>query len=572
MNTSGIFATFPVQRFKIFLVSLAAIVSLLFAFSWEIRYNTTVLMRFVIYTGDAVLLLAPLWVLGRRGCRAVIEAFWILALLLAVSLWYYRYWGDLMPYSSLLNLSVYNPTVFRSGLHMLQWRDLHFLLIPAAASVAVWRLTRRPFAAEWGRGRRWLAVALSVLLYLVIYALVSWRISVTATNEVGQHQPFADVLGNRLKNNVRLEYVWQSNSWIAYNAVQFRYLLFPRRISYLSQEQRDDIDAFISIPRVAGTHPDGRGKNLILIIVESLDAPYVGLRIGDRQLTPVLDSIIADPHTLAALAMKHQIGIGGSSDGQLMYNTGLYPMPVAATCFQFGDNHYCSLANSAAFARKEEFIVEDASMWNHAGTNKSFGYDAISDADSLKNSPFKVEEIGMDAAVFAYALQHMKVMPQPFFCQVTTMSMHHPFNDPAVKRQPWIDEAEGYEPLRLDYMQMLHFFDRQLGHFIAGLKAEGLYDNSVIAVISDHASTYEDTNPIAFFLLNAGIEGRVEKEVRQIDVFPTLLDAMGAAPAFQGVGVSLYREDYDSLRRAIPEEEMHRISELIIRSDYFRED
>ncbi len=572
MNTSRIFATFPVQRFKIFLVSLAAIVSLLFAFSWEIRYNTTVLMRFVIYTGDGVLLLAPLWVLGRRGCRAVIAAFWILALLLAVSLWYCRYWGDLLPYASLFNRSVYNSTVFHSGLQMLQWRDLLFLLIPAAASVAVWRLTRNPFAAEWGRGSRWAMVGLSILFYLAVYVFVSWRMRVFVSINEKTQVPVVEVMKRRLEKSASLEHVWQSSSWIGYNIVQIRNLTYEWHISDLKPEQQADIINVISERRVAGTYSAGRGKNLILVVVESLDSPYVGLEFEGKKVTPVLDSLVAAPDVFSALSMRHEVGHGRSSDAQLIFNTGLYPMSEMVTVFGFAANHYPSLARYIDFARKEEFIVEEQTVWNHIITNKSYGYDALSDAASLKHNLLIVDEIGKDAAIFSYALKGIKDSPQPFLCFVSTMSMHHPFDDAGVKRQQWIDQIEGFESRRIDYMQMLNFFDRQLGLFIDGLKAEGLYDNSVIAIISDHASTFDENTRVPFFLLNGGINGQLDKDVRQIDLFPTLLDAMGVAPAYQGLGVSLYREDYDSLRLAIPEEEMHRISELIIRSDYFRED
>jgi len=84
--------------------------------------------------------------------------------------------------------------------------------------------------------------------------------------------------------------------------------------------------------------------------------------------------------------------------------------------------------------------------------------------------------------------------------------------------------------------------DDRLGTFLGRLRAMGLYENSVIAIMSDHGDEfmehgYVDHGPtlcqhqlhVAMMVRFPGYERRqdVDTPVRTIDLFPTLFDAMG---------------------------------------------
>ena len=84
--------------------------------------------------------------------------------------------------------------------------------------------------------------------------------------------------------------------------------------------------------------------------------------------------------------------------------------------------------------------------------------------------------------------------------------------------------------------------DERLGNFIAQLKAMGLLDRTVIAVVSDHgdelmehgavdhgATLYQEQLHTIMMLRFPGYERRqdINTPVRSIDLFPTLFDAMG---------------------------------------------
>lgn len=344
----------------------------------------------------------------------------------------------------------------------------------------------------------------------------------------------------------------------------------PRKIT-LHREQRKAIESYLAsmpIPNAdnAGIFAANRDKNLIFIVVESLNSWVVGHQCGDRSITPVLDSLINAPGTISCLRVSPQTLIGNSADGQLIYNTGLLPINHGVAAMTYGQNTYPALAKALNIRRAEEFIVEGGAVWDHHITNVSYGYDRL-------NDEIAVEDLSMDRGVLVTALDSIATMPRPFLTEITTMSMHHPFEDPDVPALPEV-EALDEEPLRKGYLNAVAEFDNALGCFIRSLKAKGLFDNSVIILASDHdhftseAEMDNDTRlPIVFMALNTGLSRRIEYATGQVDVFPTVLEIMNRRDGWQGLGVSMLDTVRPTPGRV---EEAFKVSDLIIRSDYFR--
>lgn len=72
-------------------------------------------------------------------------------------------------------------------------------------------------------------------------------------------------------------------------------------------------------------------KRLIMIIVESLSSHVINKSVNGESVTPFLDSLINNNGTIYFPNIVTQVKNGSSSDGQLMYNTGLYPMRSEVT-------------------------------------------------------------------------------------------------------------------------------------------------------------------------------------------------------------------------------------------------
>lgn len=110
----------------------------------------------------------------------------------------------------------------------------------------------------------------------------------------------------------------------------------------------------------------------------------------------------------------------------------------------------------------------------------------------------------------------------------------------------------GYDYEKCKWLEMTNLFDRLLRKFIKTLKSIGEYDNSVIVLISDHVPhRFQSNDPqlIPLMILNSGIGMSSNKQIGQIDVFPTLLDVMGVLDdsAWPGFGESFFRNSLSTI-------------------------
>ena len=122
-----------------------------------------------------------------------------------------------------------------------------------------------------------------------------------------------------------------------------------------------------------------------------------------------------------------------------------------------------------------------------------------------------------------------------FFLAAHLCAAHWPYvhaSPREFERQP------GADPNMQLYDSALSTADGQLGRILAALKAKGLYDNSIIVVLSDHGESTEghgtdlrdsEQNHVLLAWKPAGLSGhrQVARLVRTIDIAPTILDLLG---------------------------------------------
>ena len=116
-----------------------------------------------------------------------------------------------------------------------------------------------------------------------------------------------------------------------------------------------------------------------------------------------------------------------------------------------------------------------------------------------------------------------------------------------------LGEAE-FRQIKATYFGMIAEVDAQLGRVFAAVRAAGAWDNTLVVFMSDHAELmgdhhllgkggYHDQSqhvPLIIRSPSAGIRGNtVESITEHVDLYPTLLEIIGAAPAQVGDGRSL---------------------------------
>lgn len=232
-------------------------------------------------------------------------------------------------------------------------------------------------------------------------------------------------------------------------------------------------------------HGVAEGRNLIVIQIESFQNFLINREYEGQEITPFLNSMIKQD-TFYFDRYYQQVGMGNTSDAEFISNNSLYGTLNGSSYEVYTRNVYKGMPwllrengyNTISFhGYKGDF-------WKR---NESHPYQGFENFVSLED--FKEGEIlGMglsDVEVYKQSLGYLKEFKNPFYGFYITLSNHHPYVLPnkyrAIKLKP---EHEG--TLFGHYIQSAYYTDQALKEFFDMLKAEGMYDNTMIAMYGDH--------------------------------------------------------------------------------------
>lgn len=492
---------------------------------------------------------------------------------------YYHIYYTLMPLSSYLlidNLQGLIPSIC----HSVYWGDLKLLVPIFLFFVYYWWLCRSDklsvsIYSKW----RIIALMIGLLLSISIISAPYWP-----NQRPFYKQPlylFKYAGTSAIKKYGIVNYwIYQ---WISGLSVSVEEKCYARNfVEQLSKKKE------VILPNVVIS------RNLVLILVESLQSWPVGLRVGTNDITPYINGLLDDTTTVYFSRVMSQVKDGRSSDAQLIINTGLLPLATGAASSLCATNTFPSIA----FALKEKsyvsasFICDDKTYWNQGATTVAYGFDYL--YDRLQGDG---ERKVADENLFSKSLPILKGMKQPFYAQLVTLSSHEPYVKPIMFDIPLLNENLESDEVR-NYLIAVRYVDRCIADFIEGLKKEGLYDNSIIVIIGDHEqmtfNTYEGREQVKaedcfvpFIIVNSPLTSRhTNKVCGQIDIYPSLLNLMGCFDySWRGFGESVFSDeisDYAAFRTGISagginvpdsvkkyRDECWEVSDILLRMNYF---
>lgn len=293
-----------------------------------------------------------------------------------------------------------------------------------------------------------------------------------------------------------------------------------------------------------------RGKNFIMIQVESLNNFPIGRKYEGEEITPNLNRLIGEKGTIYANDYFELLGAGNTSDAEFVSLHSMYPSMKNPSYEVYLDSYLYGLPKifkdfgydvAAYHGYKRDFWIRDRA-YPHIGFDRFYAEDNFDLSD----------KIGMGLSDKSFFKQSAEIMKseqkQPFFSFLITLTSHVPYEMPEDTKKINIKkEDEG--SIFGNYLNAVRYTDEAIGEFIEELKKNGLYDNSVIAIYGDHhgilMNNPDDNRRVGNFvgkkfdfdtMLNipliihvGGYEGAktVEGVRSQLDFAPTILNLFG---------------------------------------------
>lgn len=328
-----------------------------------------------------------------------------------------------------------------------------------------------------------------------------------------------------------------------------------------------------------------KGKNVFIIQLESLHTFAIGKEYQGIEVTPTLNSIIAESFYLPN--GKSAIGGGTTSDSDFTTNTSIYPLADESAMVQYGGDDFTSLpkALKSSGYTANAYHAYRRDFWNRGVAFNSLGFDHFFAKDEYQDGQHVVMGLN-DESFYRQTLEKIVVDPErPSFNYLISLSNHHPFwPHPLFEKLP----IEGVDPYSAtyNYMKSVRYTDYALGVFIDELKARELYDDSLIIIYGDHPARITDLQdartekiigkltpeqlvavPFIYKLPNQQKSLVLDHETSQLDIMPTVLNLAGIStnyPMFGGDALT-------GAKKPIKVEDAKHYSDLMIRFNLFKE-
>jgi lipoteichoic acid synthase len=448
---------------------------------------------------------------------------------------YYRFFGDV--------LSAPAALAARQTAHV--WGSIRSLLSPLLlwividCPVALWlavRLTRQPSAAmAWPR-RAAAAAAIVVVLAAAGMPLSVRRVlASTPLDQMFRDRAVVEHLG-----------LFGFHAYDGWNYARSTWL----RPGASDAEVGEALAWFVErAPSRGGPSAPSfgaaRGRNLIVIQVESLQDYVVDFRVGDQDVMPHLRRWVDE--SLRFTNVTDETSEGRTSDAEFTTMTSLLPLDHGAVAFRYPGNHYSALPSVLAEQRYATLsaVAFEPGFWNRRVMHPSYGF-----GESLFEPDFQLtEQIGWglnDRDFLQQMVPHLEKLPEPFAAWLITLSLHHPFDDfPAAHKSLRLGTLEGTSIG--NYLHTMRFFDDALEAFKQSLAARGLLDRTMIVVFGDHDAGFPRSAALArtlgigegeaawaladrvplFVRVPGGPTGVNDVPAGQTDFAPTLLSLLG---------------------------------------------
>lgn len=389
--------------------------------------------------------------------------------------------------------------------------DLPFLLVSLALALGwglgLFVLLRWCLRGEWQRPRYpWAGLLAGVLALAPTFLMIRGSLS-QATANVGQVY-FSD------------------RPWLNHAAVNPTFSLlssltkledYDAEYNFFPEDERAQLvkDLFPPASPAQDTLLKTSRPNILLIVMESFGARYIGSLGGDAEVSPHFDRLAREGVLFTqcyAASYRTDRGMVSTLSGYPSFpKHSLMKLPAKSRTLSSLALQLKGQGYSTSF-----FYGGDANFTNTRGYLISTGYDRVTDEPSLSRDLPRSNWGVPDAPMLDLVYQDIQQErgDRPWHKLLLTLSSHEPFDVP-------------YQRLENPVANAFAYLDESLGHFIDRLKQTPAWEDLLVVCIADHGFTefgrgsrnVPEAQHIPLLLLGGAL-----RQPRQLDVLMTQSD------------------------------------------------
>lgn len=468
-----------------------------------------------------------------------------------------------------------DAVVIKSMIAGFRWSDVYYLISLLLFLYFVIHPKTKEVQLSWRKSLRILSFpVISLLTILLIYSSYHIIKPETRGNIILYKFRLTQLVFNPTKS--RNTYLNETT----YNAGVLRTILSELQemiISHeLTKEQRQNIiREYKHYDQRSTNHAiNSQIKNVVFILLESFLSVSSDLVVNGKRVTPFLDSLKHEDDTYYNGFVHSNITCGESGDGQFIYMTGILPLRSKYVVGEAKNKTFPYalpkvLKKHMGINYAEIIVPSSLHVWQQENMNKVY---ALNHCYSKLQVNGNQGENLTDEEVFKLAKETDKIRNQPFFSMVLSISTHQPYNK-VIDPYFILNDSSFSQGYKI-YLNACHNVDTQIKKYIEYLRKEGVYDNSLIIITSDH-SIHMDAigmeGKISTDLPLYIIHGNIDKgkaysgSCNQLDVYTTILDILGIRSEWRGLGHTLLNGNYQNSVSSTT----YDISEQLIMSDFF---
>ncbi|MFB5760459.1 LTA synthase family protein [Paenibacillus medicaginis] len=295
------------------------------------------------------------------------------------------------------------------------------------------------------------------------------------------------------------------------------------------------------------TYGKYKDSNVMVIQAEAFMNFFIGKQINGQEITPNFNKLMKE--SMYFSNFYHQTAQGRTSDADFSAQSSLHPLQTGSVFIRYPDHAYDVLPTILKREGYSPNVLHayDSSFWNRYSMYRAMNYDHFySKKDFVIDEPLGWS-LG-DKSFFRQSVSKLEELNgNPFYAFMITLSSHHPYN--IHPEGTGLDTGEFNGTMFGDYLESVHYVDQALGELVAQMKANGMWDNTILMFYGDHDNSIQDKAlyekflgaslsdldmqkimnqvPLLVHLPDGGSAGVYNEPAGQLDIAPSVLHLLG---------------------------------------------